>query len=83
MKIQTSIDWTLIESDLHSKCRHFTHADEVRRMIRNITSEVTELSKAEVLARQGRKDLAAKLLIQINQDIEMVEEYLLVAAILG
>jgi hypothetical protein len=52
-------------------------------MIRNISIEVSELSKAEVQARQGKKGRAAELLIKINQDIEMIEEYLLVAAILG
>jgi hypothetical protein len=52
-------------------------------MIENIRAEVTALSKAEVEARQGRKHHAEELLIRVNQDIEMVEEYLLVAALLG
>jgi len=83
MKIQTSTDWAMVESNLNSKCRKFAHSDEVKKMIRNINSEITELSKAEVQARQGRKDRATELLIKINQDIEMVEDYILVAAIIG
>jgi hypothetical protein len=83
MKIQTSTDWVAVESKLNSKCRNLIHGDEVKKMIRNITSEITKLSKAEVQARQGRKGQASELLMKINQDIEMVEEYLLVAAIIG
>jgi hypothetical protein len=83
MKLETSVDWSKIESNLNSKCRNFTHCDEVRKMIRNINSEVTELSKAEVQARQGRKAHATELLTKINQDIEMIEGYILVGAILG
>jgi hypothetical protein len=82
-RIKDSTEWTLIEMALNSKCRNLTHCNDVRKMIRNITTEVTELSKAEVLARQGRGTQAADLLKKINQDIEMVEEYLLVAALLG
>jgi hypothetical protein len=52
-------------------------------MIRNIGLEVTELSKAEVLARTGRSTLAEELLVKINEDIETVEGFLLVAALLG
>jgi len=83
MRIETSIDWSKIESNLNSKCRNFAHSDEVRKMIKNIKSEVTELSKAEVQARQGRKAHATELLTKINQDIEMIEGYLLVGTILG
>jgi hypothetical protein len=83
MKIQKSTDWAMVESKLLSKCRRLIHGEEVKKMIRNITSEITKLSKAEVQERQGRKGPAAELLIKINQDIEMVEEYLLVAAIIG
>jgi hypothetical protein len=83
MKIQKSTDWVAIEMKLISKSRRLIHGEEVKKMIRNITSEITKLSKAEVQARQGRKGPAEELLIKINQDIEMVEEYLLVAAIIG
>jgi hypothetical protein len=52
-------------------------------MIGNIRMEITELSKAEVLARNGRGHLAEELLVKINEDIETVEGFLLVAALLG
>lgn len=83
MKINVSTDWTPVEISLNDKCRSLLHATEVKKMIRNISAEVTQLSKAEVLARQGRSNLAKELLIKINEDIETVEEFLLVAALLG
>ena len=52
-------------------------------MIENIRAEVTQLSRAEVEARRGKKHHAEDLLVKINQDIEMIEEYLLVAALIG
>ena len=83
MRLQKSTDWTPIEITLSSKCRNLTHSSDVRRMIRNIGLEVSQLSKAEVLARTGRSNKAQELLVKINEDIETVEGFLLVAALLG
>jgi hypothetical protein len=52
-------------------------------MIENIKSEVTALSKAEVEARQGKLRRAEDLLSKINEDIQLVEEYILIATLLG
>lgn len=81
--IRTSLDWPSQESVLLRKTVGLVHEQEVRRMIKNIQNEVTELSKSEVLVRQGQKHRADELLAKVNNDIELVEEYLLVAALLG
>jgi len=81
--IRTSLDWTNCEIHLLLKTQKLSHGKEVRKMIGNIRKEITELSKAEVELRQGRKHITDDLLIKINEDIEMVEEYLLVAALIG
>ena len=52
-------------------------------MVRNISPSVTELSKEEVLLKRGRNQRAETLLEKINNDIEMVEEFILVAALIG
>ena len=52
-------------------------------MIRNISTDVSNLSKAEVLARANRSNRAEEILAKINEDIETVEGFLLVAALLG
>jgi hypothetical protein len=52
-------------------------------MIDNVGVEVTALSKAEVLARRGSKHFAEEILVKINNDIEMIEEFILIAALIG
>jgi hypothetical protein len=81
--LQSSLDWQTARSDLLQKTTNLTHGREIRKMIENISVKVTELSKAEVAARRGRSNSAAELISQINEDIETVEGFLLVAALLG
>lgn len=81
--IMTSLEWANYESKLLSKTHDLKHGHEVRKMIANVRSEITKLSKAEVSVRQGKRHAADELLISINQDIEMIEDYLLVAALIG
>jgi tRNA(Ile)-lysidine synthase TilS/MesJ len=81
--IKTSLEWSGYETNLLHKASNLANGRDVKKMIENIQIEITMLSKAEVEARQGRKHHAEELLIKVNQDIEMVEEYLLVAALLG
>ncbi len=82
-KIKSSLDWESIKTDLLHKTTNLIHGRDIRRMISNISTNITELSRAEVVARRGRSNLATELLVQINEDIETVEEFLLVAALLG
>lgn len=82
-RINTSIDWSPIESDLLHKCRKLSNCKDIQRLIKNINKEITELSKAEVEARTGRRRRAEEILNKVNADIEMVEGYLLVAALIG
>lgn len=81
--ITNSIEWSSVESRLTEKTKTLSHGREVRKMIENIQQEVNKLSSAEVEARRGKKLRAQELLVKINQDIEVVEEYLLVAKLLG
>lgn len=81
--IKTSLDWSEVETNLLRRSNTLTHRGDIKRMIENIRFEVSQLSKAEVEARRGKPYRAQELLYKINQDIEMVEEYLVVAALLG
>lgn len=81
--IKTSLDWSSYEINLLSKTQKLSHGKEVRKMIENIGKEVTQLSRAEVELRHGKKHATDEILIKVNEDIEMVEEYLLVAALIG
>ena len=82
-KIKSSLDWNLIETNLTHKARGLVHERDIRRMINNIRTEVTQLSKAEVAVRSGRIHAAEDLLEKINNDMEVLEGFLLVAALLG
>ena len=82
-KIRSSLDWAPLSMALTQKTVKLEYGRDVRKMIDNIGKEVTELSKAEVDMRQGNSRKALELLDKINYDIEMAEEYLLVAALIG
>lgn len=86
MKIKESIDWYETRTQLiRSAVYHIT--DEMRfsemiKLIDNIGLGVKELSRAEVIARQGHPSQAAEWLNKVNQDIELVEGYLIMATLL-
>ena len=81
--ITTSLDWSAYETKLLNKTFPLEHGHDVRTMIYNIRPEITELSKAEVLLRRGLKHSTDRILLKVNNDIEIIEEFLTVAALLG
>jgi hypothetical protein len=83
MNIQNSLEWNSIESTLLHRSAGSRHFCEIKKLIHNIGSEVSELSKAEVDSRSGRRHKATVLLASINANIDMVEGYILVAALVG
>jgi hypothetical protein len=87
MKIQSSVDWANVESTLlhiaHSRIKIHSHYQQVYKLTSNIRYLVTKLSKEEVLARRNKSNSATELLVQINNNIVVVMEFILVAALLG
>lgn len=85
--IRNSLEWSSVGTTLrhraNTKIDTLGNRYQVCRMIDNIGAEITLLSKAEVLARRGNKTVANELLEKINNDIELVEEFILVAALIG
>jgi polysaccharide pyruvyl transferase WcaK-like protein len=81
--IKISTDWNSYEEGLLNKTKGLSYEKEVRKMIENIRAEITTLSKAEVEDRRSKSHKSRDILEKINQDIEMVEEYLVIAALLG
>jgi hypothetical protein len=82
-KIASSIEWTSIETILVNSTSHLMFRKDVVTMIRNIRPRINELSKAEVNKRRGLSNNVDELLISINNDIDLVEGYILVAALIG
>ena len=83
IELKTSLDWTPVEADLIKKTLKLKHGAQIRKMITNLGKLVTQLSIAEVEARQGRRNRAEELLVKVNADIHTVEGFLLVAALMG
>lgn len=86
MKITSSVEWNKVSDDLRRKTFSIKTSEnrfQIKQMIRNIDSKVSELSKAEVIARQGRSNLSEALLNNVNDDIDLVEGYIIVAALIG
>jgi len=85
--IRNSLEWASIDTTLrrlsNSKIGVLDNRYQVRKMIDNIGAEVTLLSRAEVLAKRGNTHSAAELLEKINNDIKLVEEFILVATLIG
>lgn len=82
--ITSSLEWSELETKLQHQANTLqSNGRDVRKMIGNIKLSVAELSKAEVQARRGKKDAANALLKKVNDEIEMVEEYLLIATLIG
>jgi len=81
--ITNSLEWPKCELSLRRKARNLSQFPDILKMLNSITSEVSKLSQAEVQVRAGRKKAADEILVKVNQDIELVEEYILVAALIG
>lgn len=87
MHIRNSLDWayadTVLRTRINSRISSGMNKAQLHKMIDNIGTEVTSLSKAEVMARQGSRINAEHLLEKINADIDAVDEFILVAALIG
>lgn len=84
MQIKTnSLEWHDIKTELLRQARSLRFERDIRHMIKNVDKRVTELSKEEVIARRGSKYKSEILIKQINDDIVAVEEYIVVAALIG
>jgi hypothetical protein len=81
--IKSSLEWTAYEDSLLRRTASLTHGGQIRKMVENIRPQVTALSKAEVSARQGHAYPLQLILDKINADIEMVEGFILIAALIG
>jgi hypothetical protein len=81
--IGNSLEWNKLENTLRHRARGLVHSRDITKMIENISSSIRDLSRAEISARRGRYSATDALLVKINIDIKMVEEYILVAALLG
>jgi hypothetical protein len=85
--INNSLDFASIEIELENAVRTVksrSNQKQLERMLVNIAKQVTELSKLEVQAKRTKSvNLTNDLVVDINQNIENFELFLLQAALIG
>lgn len=81
--IKSSLEWAELETELMRKSSTLSNSRDLRKMIGNVKLTIADLSRAEVLARTGKKHLAGEILAKVNNEIEMIEEYLIIATLIN
>lgn len=85
--ITNSLEWAMYRANLirksYNKVNNLHNRYQIKTLIANLDDSIKKLSIAEIQTRHGNNRNANELLEKINQDIEMVEEYILVAALIG
>jgi hypothetical protein len=83
MKIEQATDWQEVKSSLLKQMQSIGYNPDFSKMIKNIDSMITELSKIEVEARRIRKSkLVHNQLVTINKAIDHLEKLLLMAQLM-
>jgi len=83
MKIEQATDWQEVKSSLLKQMQSIGYNPDFNKMIKNIDSMITELSKVEVEARRIRKSkLVQNQLDEINKAIDHLEKLLLIAQLM-
>jgi len=84
MKIETSLDWLTVGTDLSSQLNKVPYNRDLVKMFNNIGFMVDELSKQEVEARRIHKPEYTKEKVDsINKAIDHFEKLLLVAKLMA
>jgi len=87
MEIKDNKDWDIVKSRLWTvifdKVSDSRNIRQLKKMLDNIDKLATDLSRAEVEYRRGRSSNRDALIERINKDIALIEEFILVAALIG
>jgi hypothetical protein len=81
--INNSLNWNKIEMRLKSQSKNLQNNRDLNRMINNIEKKVCQLSRQEIELRRHRSNTVDELLKIINQEIVEIEEFILIASLLG
>ena len=83
MQLKTSLDWPMIETKLRKDLARINYNPDLRNMLKNIETMVTELSKEEVVARQTKRThTTEKQAEKINKAVIHLEKLILIAQIM-
>lgn len=80
MKIYDSLEWTKIHDQLRGELRKINYNHDLHKLLKNIDTMVSELSKLEVDARRTRSYVAVnQKLDQINDSIVKLDKLIVLA----
>jgi hypothetical protein len=83
MKIERAIDWNKVSDQLRSQMSSAGYNPDLTKMLKNIDTMVTELSKLEVLGRRTQKySFLDDKVLQINNAISHLEKLILIAQLM-
>lgn len=80
MELKQALDWQTISASLRKQLSTINYNPDLKQMLKNIELMVSELSKAEVVARQTRRSYHLENQIEkINKAINHLEKLILIA----
>jgi hypothetical protein len=80
MKIETALDWDKISTQIQKQMTAAGYNPDLTRMLKNIDTMVTELSKLEVTFRRIHKsNMTDDKVAEINKAIDHLEKLVLMA----
>lgn len=83
MKIERAIDWDTVSNRLRSQMSSIGYNPDLQKMYWNIDKMITELSKLEVnLRRSGKYSVLDEKVLQINNAIDHLEKFILMAQLM-
>jgi hypothetical protein len=84
MKIERALDWDRVSVDIISQLNSIPYNPDLKLMVKNINSMVSELSKLEVSIRRTQKfSLLDDKVADINKAIDHLEKLILVAKLMS
>ena len=83
MKIERALDWNQVSDQLRIQMNSAGYNPDLNKMLKNIDTMVTELSKLEVLGRRTQKySFLDDKVLQINNAIDHLEKLILIAQLM-
>lgn len=83
MKIEKALDWNQVSDQLRSQMNSVGYNPDLNKMLKNINTMVTELSKLEVTFRRIHKsNMTDEKVLQINNAISHFEKLIIMATLM-
>ncbi len=80
MKIETSLDWEKVNTELKGQLAELSYNNDLRKMLKTIDTLVEQLSQLEVEARRTKNNTRTRAKVaEINEAITNFEKWMMIA----